>query len=163
MMHQNIGKTNRRSIRLADYNYQQPGIYFVTLVIKDREQLFGEIVQGKMLLSQFGMIANQTWIALPKKFPHLTMDDFIFMPDHMHGIVIFNDVVAAGLPEVIRYFKSFSARWINHERKCSGTAVWQRNYYDHVVRTDDELEIIRQYIDNNPMRWEINRNHRHNP
>ena len=162
-MMKNTEKHYRRVTRLTDYDYKLPGVYYVTLVVKDREHLLGEIIQGEMQLSQFGKIAEQTWLVLPNKFPHLSNEDYTIMPDHMHGLLAFSEAINAGLPEIIRYFKSFSARRINHVRKCLGIAVWQRNYYEHVVRTDDEFNIIRQYIRENPMRWELKNNPRQHP
>jgi len=161
-MNKNGQHLHHRITRIKGFDYQQPGIYFVTLVVKDREQILGEILDGQAHLKNFGEIAEHTWSVLPAKFPGLTNEDYIIMPDHLHGLLTFSDTIIGGLPEVIRYFKSFSARRINHKRKCLGTAVWQRNYYEHIVRTDDELENIRQYILENPMRWELKNNPRRN-
>jgi REP element-mobilizing transposase RayT len=154
-MNRNTGKHNRRLTRLKNFDYQQPGVYYVTLVVKDREHLFGEICQGKIHLSPYGKIAEQTWLSLPKTFPQVTNEIFVIMPNHIHGLITFTDTVSGGLPEVIRYFKSFSARKINHLRDGVGIPVWQRNYYEHIVRNDEELNKIRQYIQENPHRWEL--------
>jgi len=100
----------------------------------------------------------------------LELDVFVIMPNHIHGIIFLTDVgaglkpaptVPAGhchpLPEIVRGFKTFSSRKINELRNLSGTALWQRNYYEHVIRRDESLEKIREYIETNPLRWALDK------
>ena len=174
-------KHHRRSIRLKEYDYSQAGAYFVTVCTHNRECILGEVANGEVLLSEFGKIVESVWFDLPKHYPNVELDAFVIMPNHVHGIIIVGDVaVGAGLidhagadhvgagfkpaptrqyalSEVVRGFKTFSARRINEIRATSGTPVWQRNYYEHIVRDEDRLNRIREYIINNPMRWQFDR------
>lgn len=163
-------KHHRRSICLKGYDYSQPGAYFITLVTQDRACLFGEIVDGEMRLNDLGAIVAWTWQDLPNHVRNVVLDAFIVMPNHVHGIIVLTDdpgVVGAGsepaptrcyaLPEIIRQFKTFSARRINALRGTPGVPVWQRNYYEHIIRNEQSLHRIRLYIDRNPARWSLDR------
>ncbi|MFZ2096947.1 MAG: transposase [Anaerolineales bacterium] len=179
----------RRSIRLKEYDYSQPGAYFVTLVTKGRLNLFGEIIEGEMKVNQYGKIVQLTWKDLPRYYSYITLEAFIVMPNHVHAIVIIDadatsrggssqtgesipvksisgrliksedgktrpyDQRRHGLPEIIRALKSYSARRINQVRHLSGETVWQRNYYEHIIRNQRELGQIRLYIMENPRQW----------
>ncbi len=148
---------NRRSIRLRDYDYARAGAYFVTICTWQRECLFGEIVAGEMVFNNMGSIAGAAWTDLCKHYRHMELDAFIIMPNHLHGLIVFSDEQAGkrhGLPEIIRGFKTYSSRRINAVRNNRGCPVWQRNYYDRVIRNEDELTRARSYIVNNPMKWE---------
>ncbi|HPD43276.1 MAG TPA: hypothetical protein PKZ45_03355 [Dysgonamonadaceae bacterium] len=84
-------KHNRHSIRLQGYDYAQPGVYFITIVAHDRKCLFGEIVNGDMRMNECGEMAQQCWLEIPNHFPQTQLDEYIIMPDHIHGIIIIND------------------------------------------------------------------------
>jgi REP element-mobilizing transposase RayT len=158
-------KHHRRSIRLKGYDYSQSGAYFVTIVVWQRECLLGEIVDGEMRLNEFGKIVERAWFDLPKHYPHVKLGTFCIMPNHVHAvIVLIETVVGAGLrpapaearhplSEIVRAFKSFSARRINELRKSQGIPVWQRNYYERIIRNDQEHNRIHSYIEANPARW----------
>jgi putative transposase len=162
---------HRRSIRLKDYDYAQPGGYFVTIVTQSRKCLFGEIVEAEMRLSDAGRIIQTAWNDLPNHYANFEVDTFVVMPNHIHGIINLVDLpVGAGfkpaptnagtrhsLSEMVRAFKTFSARRINNSRNTSGTSVWQRNYFEHVIRSEESLHRIRQYIIDNPAQWEFDR------
>ena len=180
-MNRRRGTHHRRSIRIKGYDYTRPGAYFVTICTHNRAFLFGEVTNGKMHLNAFGHIVESCWHDLPNHYPNLLLDAFTVMPNHVHGIVIITDVgVGAGLkpaptnaiytntqsnrpterhglPEVVRAFKTFSSRRINAMRGTPRTPVWQRNYYEHVVRNEEALKRIREYIATNPLRWEFDR------
>ena len=141
----------RHSIRLKDYDYTQAGMYFVTVCSKYRECLFGDIFDGEMRTNRYGNIVLKCWQNL------------------VHGIIILTDVGAGlkpaptinnttnelhGLPEILRAFKTFSSRGVNDVRNTPGVPVWQRNYYDHIIRNDKELDHIREYITTNPLTWD---------
>jgi REP element-mobilizing transposase RayT len=170
---------HRRSLRLKGYDYARPGAYFVTICAQDRTYLFGDVVDGQMRLNEFGRIVREAWDDLPNHYPNVEMDAFVIMPNHIHGIIVF---VGAGLkpaptkpaptkpahikpaptknhglPEIVRALKTFSARRINQLRGTPGVPVWQRNYYEHIIRTEQALHAIRRYIVNNPMRWQRDR------
>jgi putative transposase len=154
----------RRSLRLRGYDYSQAGAYFVTVCAHNRICFFGDISAGIVQLNDSGMIAQETWIHLAEHYSNLTFDAFVVMPNHIHGILVLaDDLVGAGLkpaptqrhalPEIIRAFKTFSARRINACRGTLGVPVWQRNYYEHIIRNEKALTRIRQYIAYNPARW----------
>ena len=160
---------HRHSIRLPGYDYSQAGAYFVTICTAGREYMFGEIIDGKVVPNDAGEIVKSVWNELPNHYPHVELDQFVIMPNHFHGIIVLLNttinVVGAGLkpaptvikrhglPEIIRGFKTFSARRINEINKSSGSKLWQRNYYEHIIRNGYELDRIRHYIFNNPQRW----------
>lgn len=174
----------RRSIRLPGYDYTQPGAYFVTISLQGREALLGEIHAGEMHLNEFGKIVQRAWLDLPIHYAQVELGTFCIMPDHVHGIIILRDgddiIVGAGLrpaptttapaptptaptptatrqyplSEIVRAFKSFSARRINAVRQTPGTTVWQRSYYEHIIRSDQEYQQIHQYIQANPAHWD---------
>ena len=159
----------RRSLRLPGYDYAQTGAYFVTICTRGRVCFLGDVVDGEVRLSEFGRLANSVWLELPRHYPHVRLDAWVVMPNHVHGIVMLkltDDVVGAGLkpaptgrrrhgiPEVVRAFKTYSARCINAARGATGTPFWQRNYYEHVIRDEESLDRIRRYIAENPARWD---------
>ncbi len=165
-------KHHRQSIRLKDYDYSLPGVYFVTVVAHEHTCMFGEIKNGEMCLNQFGQIVRHAWFDLPCHYMRVELGTFCIMPNHIHGIIILNEnsvVVGAGLrpaptnithphgryplSEIVRAFKSFSSRRINAARKLSSVPVWQRNYYEHIIRSDDEYKRIQFYIETNPGNW----------
>ena len=165
-------RNQRRSIRLPNYDYAQAGEYFVTICTYNRECLFGEILGSEISLTLAGQVVLECWNNLAKHYPHVETDEFVVMPNHVHGIIVLieqqsmnhiTDDVGAGLkpaptkrhplPEIIRAFKTFSSRRINEHRSSQGSPVWQRNYYERVIRDDRELDAIRQYIVENPAKW----------
>jgi len=152
---------HRRSIRLPGYDYRQAGWYFVTLVTQGREWLFEDLAMRR--------VAENLWEQIPRHFPHVSLDEWVVMPNHLHGIAVItsgNDVdrtistggphlVPGSLGAIILNYKSVSTRRLNQMRGLSGRQVWQRNYYERVIRSDEELRAIRQYIVNNPAKWEL--------
>ncbi len=146
-MHQEQRK-NRRSIRLADYDYRSSGYYFVTLCTHERKPLFSN--------PQLKSILETQWSALPQRFVDIELDSFVIMPDHIHFIVRLkrNTTVFPPLAQVIGAFKSLVAvSWLQHLQSAgmvSSEKIWQRNYYEHVIRNDLDLETKRNYIQNNP-------------
>lgn len=165
-------KHHRRSVRLPAYDYTQPGAYFLTVVTHQRQCLFGEIVDAQVLVSGLGEAVKQQWLRSTQIRREIQLDAFVIMPNHIHGIVII-DVGAHGrapLPRAplrpaplhrsprsigsfVAGFKSAATKHINEMRGTPGLPVWQRNYYEHVIRNDEELSRIRQYIVDNPAQW----------
>ena len=160
----------RRSIRLRGYDYARPGAYFVTVCTHRRVPLFGSVVRHRMVLNATGRVVRARWDGLPEHYPHLRLDEAVVMPDHFHGIFVldgllapeFDDVATVGgatvasphaLFEIVRAFKSFSAREINVQRGTPGASVGQRGYFERVVRDDAQLHSVRRYIRLNPARW----------
>ena len=173
-------KHHRRSIRLRGYDYSQPGLYFVTICCYKRQHLFGEIVDGVMHLNQYGEIAQEEWQKSSIIRPDIKLDEYVIMPNHFHGIVIINPVGAnccsplqlsstrlsmkpRSLSSIMAGFKSAVTKKINIIRNAPGTPVWQRNYYEHIIRNENALNNIRQYIINNPLSWHQDQLHPDNP
>jgi REP element-mobilizing transposase RayT len=175
---------HRRSIRLTGYDYGSSGAYFVTVCAWRRECLFGEIEDGVMVLNDYGRIVQTEWLRSAEIRKEIALDEFIIMPNHFHGIVVIeNDVgatrwvahgcdniderathrvaptgpVSGSIGAIIGQFKSISSRRINAFRDNPGCPVWQRNYYERVIRNDRELAAIREYIAANPSQWALDR------
>ena len=163
---------HRKSIRLKGYDYAQPGAYFVTVCTQDRACVFGEIVDGQMRLNTMGRIAADCWQAIPGHFQAAELDAWVAMPNHFHGIVWMTDVPVGAthasplhasdpprrpLGTIIGSFKSATTKRINMLRGTPGTPVWQRNYHEHIIRNEDVLCRIRQYILDNPSHWPMDR------
>ena len=167
-------KHNRRSIRLLGYDYSQPGAYFVTMVTYQRECLFGDVVDGEMRLNDFGKIAESCWHEIPDHFPHVKLGTHVVMLNHVHGIIIIKETVVVGarhasplrdekthprgfkpgsLGAIVGSYKSAATKRINEIEKSPGAVVWQRNYYEHIIRDDTEWNNIHLYIETNPINW----------
>jgi putative transposase len=178
------GATSRRSIRLGGYDYSCPGVYFVTVCAARRGLWFGWISDGTVVENAYASIVHDCWLDLPNHYPHISMDAFVVMPDHIHGIVVLRDTIGAGLqdragfqpappggdavvdvgvrhglPEIVRALKTYSARRINATRGTPGAAVWQRGCYERIVRNARELNLTRKYIASNPRNWRTDREH----
>ena len=145
---------HRQSIRLQGYDYTNEGIYFVTICCYQRQHLFGEIDNGEMKINLIGQIVSALWQKIPQHFPNVELDGFILMPDHLHGIIIISESKEkSSLANIIQNFKSISSRKINRITKTYGISIWQRNYYERIVRTEQELTNLYEYIKNNPANW----------
>jgi REP element-mobilizing transposase RayT len=183
---------HRRSIRLPAYDYAQAGAYFVTVCTQNRECLLGEVVEGAMVLNEPGRMVETVWRELPQQYPGVEVDTFVVMPNHVHGIIMLvgagpcacpdnpgrsrqvpgqprgvAPTATMSLPDVLHRFKSLTTaryrhgvledRWPPFPHR-----LWQRNYYEHVIRNDEELNHIRQYIADNPAHWEEDRDNPNN-
>lgn len=172
---------HRKSIRLPGFDYSREGAYFITICTHDREELFGEIKNGEMILNENGKIARDIWYETPSHFPHIAMDEFVVMPNHIHGIIIINEPVMKNvgarhavplqknqceqfrkptigtIPTIIRSYKSAVTKKINENRTAVHTPVWKRNYWEHVIRDEKSYETIASYIINNPLKWEMDK------
>ena len=163
---------HRHSFRLQGYDYTQVGAYFITIVSHQRSSLFGKILDGELIPNTVGQIVQFTWNALPAHFPGTGLDAFIIMPNHIHGIVHITErrrqsvgaqhaaplrpyVQPGSLGVIVRSFKAAVTKRINETRGTPKTPVWQRNYYEHVIRNEESLQRIREYILNNPAQWDL--------
>ena len=145
---------HRQSIRLQGYDYTNEGIYFVTICCYQRQHLFGEIDNGEMKINLIGQIVSALWQKIPQHFPNVELDGFILMPDHLHGIIVISESKEkSSLANIIQNFKSISSRKINRINNSYGISIWQRNYYERIIRTDQELKNLCEYIENNPANW----------
>lgn len=151
-----------KNIRLKNFDYSQPGAYFITVCSFQRQNVFGNINSAEMSLNQYGEIVKSAWSQLPQHFPLMVCDSFVAMPNHIHCIIVLNGLMNAAqstqtktpeLYNIVRCLKIFSTREINALRNTPGATVWQRNYYERVIRNEDELNRIRTYIISNPMLW----------
>lgn len=155
---------HRHSIRLPGYDYSQSGYYFVTICAWGREYLFGEIVGNNMHFSKGGHMAKSCWQNIPIHYPQAFIDAYIVMPNHIHGIIVINHSVGANnylpLPHgtsktigsIIRGFKIGVTRWFHEQDRMN--RIWQRNYYEHIIRNEREYHAIKQYVQDNPKNWE---------
>jgi REP-associated tyrosine transposase len=128
----------------------------VTGCIEGRECLLGEVSNNTVHLSPAGQTVARAWEDLPKHYPHVRLDAFVVMPNHIHGVLELQELEAVRrhpLPEVLPAFKSFSSRRINKRRGTPGVPVWQRDFHDRIIRDQEELEAIRRYIAENPAKW----------
>ena len=156
---------HRRSVRLQGYDYSQAGAYFVTIVAWQREMLFGEIVNGEMILNDFGKIVSEKWQWLETQYEYVELGAWIIMPNHHHGILVIHDDSRGGsrpaptpikhkpLGGLIGAFKTVSTKQINLMRDSEGQVVWQRNYYERIIRNESEMDRVTRYIESNPTQW----------
>ncbi len=171
----------RRNTRLRGYNYSQLGSYFVTICVQHHQCIYGPIIDGKMQLNELGRIAIEWWNKIQQHYSSVKTDDYVIMPNHLHGIITLKPVGARSprpnntspsvgarsprpkdppsLGKIVAYFKYQSTKHINQKHNTPGTRIWQRNYHDHIIRDDNDLQRLRQYIQNNPMKWELDKFH----
>ncbi len=163
----------RKLIRLKGYDYSNDGCYFITICTKDRECLFGEVRNKKMILNNAGFVARKCWLGIPNHFPNIILNEFITMPNHVHGILVidnavgvqnfeplrrnrFQKIIPRSIGSIIRGYKIGVTKWFRQNTDCYD--VWQRLYYDHIIRNERSLDCIREYIRNNPGNWKSDRN-----
>jgi REP element-mobilizing transposase RayT len=146
----------RRSLRLSSYDYTQPGYYFITAVSYQRTLLFADRL--------IAAIIQGAWDAIPAHFQKTALDEFVIMPNHIHGILAIMDakleadgatIRHPSLSQIVAYFKYQAAKNINIHRQTPGLPVWQRNYYERVIRSEIELGEVRRYVQENPIKWEL--------
>lgn len=168
---------HRRSIRLNGYDYSEAGAYFVTIGTWNRECLFGSIANSNMELSSIGRIVEQEGHDIPKRFPDVELDAFVVMPNHIHGIILVGATLvvahndkscsntnkragtspAPTLGQIVGSFKSLCIYRCKNIGLNAGK-LWQRNYYEHIIRDEDEMNRFREYIVNNPLKWAMDEN-----
>ncbi|MCD6596332.1 MAG: transposase [Bacteroidales bacterium] len=164
----NPNKHHRRSIRLKGYDYSRPGTYFVTLCVHERKCLFGDIIDEKICLNEYGEIVQTEWLKSSEIRKEIELDVYQIMPNHFHGIVMIqnNDrgdrpITPTGtfkmrpksLSSLMAGFKSSVTTKINKLRDTPGKYVWQRDYYERIIRNEKELGRIKKYIIENPKKW----------
>ena len=165
---------HRRSIRLKDYDYSQAGAYFVTINTYELQHIFGEVGPDGVTLNELGMIVAECWEEIPAHYSAVELDAFVVMPNHVHGIIVINDVGAiaqwathaspvqtegvrgpkpSSIGAIVGQFKSATSRKINATRHTNIPPVWHRNFYERVIRGDREHSSNWDYIVGNPGRW----------
>ena len=173
----------RRSIRMEDYDYASAGAYFITICSQNRGFVFGNVINDAVELTALGQIVLDAWLRLQERFPSIVLDTFMIMPNHLHALILMRESAGAGFPrplthaqgasrplqegaetaplqrstlgQVIAYFKYQTTKSVNSTNGTPGLRLWQRNYYEHVIRNEDELRTAREYILTNPLRWAI--------
>jgi len=165
---------HRSSIRLRKYDYTEPNWYYITICTHDRENIFGKIQRSKMILNEFGKIVDEEWLKTKEIRKNIDLDYYVIMPNHFHGIIIiesrdtarcvptnenraFGQIQPGSLGAIVRSFKSAVTKRINEIREKPGSSVWQRNYYEHILRNEMDLYFTRRYIELNPLKWEIDK------
>jgi putative transposase len=172
----------RRSIRLNGYDYTQAGAYFITVCTYERRCLFGEIINGEMFPNEIGKIVEQTWLETSQVRGAVELDDFVVMPNHFHAIILLQEgdqgvadrkgraadpgdgIRRGSLGAILAQFKSLvtkrvgASRWLARIASPPNFPFWQRNYYDHIIRNEGDLNRIREYIAFNPQRWSEDQN-----
>jgi putative transposase len=196
-------KHHRRSIRLKGYDYSLTGVYFVTICSQNRDCLFGDIQNGKMVLNNTGRIVFDEWMKTPLLRPNVELDEFVVMPNHVHGIIMITESHRRGVSQyppdkfvqtpggvsqyppdkfvqtpggvsqyaptntaplrspsqtlgaIIRGYKSAVKTRINNRQIIPISKIWQRNYWEHIIRNESEMLRIREYIRKNPKKWNI--------
>ncbi len=174
-----------KQYRYKNYDYSEDGFYFITICTKNRVELFGDIVGDEMVLSEDGKIAEKFWLKISDHFPFVKLDEFVIMPNHIHGIINivpagennnennnvgtghcpvptqkyskFGHVMPKSISTIIGSFKSIVTKTINQKYK-SDNIIWQPRFYDRIIRNENELNRIRQYIIDNPYKWALDRN-----
>lgn len=177
-----LAQRHGRPPRLPGYDYAAQGVYFLTLCTWERRQVFGRCANGKVQLSDWGLIAEDEWLTTPLMRPYVHLDSYVIMPDHLHGLIVWdhNPVenvgpqgvtrvgpqCVAGRPPVLHRpaasvgsfvarFKAACTKRINALRSAREPPVWQQNYYEHIVRNQRSLDRLRRYVAENPMRWSL--------
>ena len=168
--------TGHKGIRLDCWDYSWEGFYFITICVKNRASLFGEVTNEKVVLSPLGVYAQKCWLEIPEHFAHVVLDEHIVMPDHIHGILALDDCIrpaltsknaervkpptGGSLGHVVGCYKTAVSKW----SKANGYAefAWQARFFDHVIRNDRSLSAVREYISTNPLSWELERNNPEN-
>lgn len=172
---------NRHSIRLPGYDYTRPGAYFLTILAHKKEHLFGNVIKGVVQLSPVGEIVQEQWQKIPTHFPDVLLDAFVIMPNHIHGILVITEGAASmgkgkafdlgsshksnalpirlgsqpgSIPAVLQNFKSITSRKINKLLNSPRSTIWHRNYYEYIIRDEEDFSRIQEYILENPMKWD---------
>lgn len=162
-MEQSAPTQKRRSLRLQHYDYGSEGLYFVTICCRNKAHLFGKIINGDMMLNGIGEIARQEWCNTPRIRQNIRLHDFVVMPNHVHAVIEITENLGRGvwhtpsphttlrspshtLGAVVRGYKSAVS-------KQAGFPVWQRNYHEHIIRSETSYAAIAEYVRTNPQRW----------
>ena len=146
---------HHKRIRLRQFDYSTPGTYFVTVVVLNRECSLGAVDSGMVALSDFGQIAADSWRWLGANYSYVELDEFAIMPNHLHALLTVRDEKVKRMPlgKLIGAFKTLSTRDINLLRDLPGKKFWQDEFYEHIIRDDNDLKQTREYIRFNPLNW----------
>ena len=158
----NPTRHDRKSLRLRHYDYTLSGAYFVTISTQGKADLFGQVKGSELHLTQAGRLVRETWRQVPRRYPCVDIDEFVVMPNHIHGVIIMETRLTfryhptpMSLPDVVHRFKSLTTAKYRHGVNHRGwlpfrKRLWRRNYYERIIRNEGELFCVRRYIRNNP-------------
>ena len=175
----------RQPNRLINHDYSENGYYFITICVKDKHNWFGDIVNDKIILNEYGEKARQCWLGIPEHFNYIKLDEYMIMPNHIHGIIMIDDpdignannnaIVGNAYMRSLRggsdrtkmklsvatqQYKASVTREINKTR--NGIKFqWQKSYYDHIIQNEPSLKSVREYIVNNPLNWALDEENMH--
>jgi len=157
---------HRRSLRLRGFDYSQDGAFFVTICTQHRICLLGEIVGEEMILNDAGKMVQAAWDEIPFQYPGFETDERVVMPNHLHGILVIQtkekgngqEGQTLSLPDVVKRWKTLTTKRYSdavkqHRWPPFPGKLWQRNYYEHIIRNEEELNHVREYIFTNPLKW----------
>jgi len=159
----------RRSVRLTNIDYTSTGAYFVTICVQDKRTIFGIVSGDSVVLSSTGEKVEEFWLEIPDHFPNVALDEYVVMPNHIHGILLisresagndhinrgFQKIPAGSISSIVRSYKAAVTRSL--KQKGVSNFQWQRGFYEHVIRSEKALNSIRQYIHLNPRKWSIDK------
>ncbi len=140
----------RKNLRLRDYDYSKNGIYFVTICTKNRKEKLGEIENNQIKLSNEGMFAQEYIKNIENIFSGVSIDEYIIMPNHIHAIISIDESKKVTVSKIINQYKGIITKQLGH-------CIWQKSYYDHIIRNEKEYDKIREYIQNNIINWELDK------
>jgi len=181
---ENYHQFYRQSHRLKGFDYSSNGFYYITICTKDRFSYFGDIIDDKMKYSDLGEITHRLWLEIPKHYPYVFLDEFIVMPNHIHGILTINRQINNNVAtQDFASLPCFTPLTLGHDNKFApqsgnlGAIIrgfkigvkkyaivnnldfqWQPRFYDHIIRNQESLDRIRRYIKDNPLNWLKDRN-----
>jgi REP element-mobilizing transposase RayT len=160
-------KPIRKRIRLTDYNYSQNGFYFITICSHEHKPILGHIEEDKMILNDYAEKVDSLLIDMTDKNKNIILDKYVFMPNHIHMVLVvenndLTDINESGIIEFVQEFKSKTSNiYIKGVKEGLyepfNKKIWQRSYYDNVIRNRDTYELIWSYIDNNPLKWSLDK------
>jgi putative transposase len=177
MTNENLTLLHRRSIRRKEYDYTSPGAFIITILARNRSEIFSHIYNDKIILSALGRLARKYWLEIPQHFPQVDIKPYVIIPNHIHGVLTihsdpskgttcraltprlekFGHPVSGSIPTIIRSYKSAVTKSAKLELNL--TNIWHRGYYEHIIRNEDELKKICLYILTNPLNWKIDNLH----
>ena len=149
---------HRRSIRLQGYDYSSVGCYFITICTQHRICILGRVQQGVMVLNEIGQMVDKWIRELDANISYIRIPSYVVMPNHLHFIIQIENDTSVTVGDVVQRFKAFSTNEYINNVKCLAwqpfdKRVWQRNYYEHIIRNQESYDMIAEYIANNPINW----------
>ena len=136
----------RKRIRLQDYDYSEENMYFITICVKDRLEILGKIIEDNIKLTKEGKIVKQNITKIEKIYKNVIIDEYVIMPNHIHILLLINYKSSSTISKIIKHFKTNISREIQY-------SIWQKSFYEHIIRNEKEYLKIKEYIKNNIINW----------